>query len=836
MNNEAEVAGFQFNISGVNLTGAAGGSAEDNGFTVSTSGVGVVLGFSFTGSTIPPSNGILTVISFDSMDSEICIADAILSNAAGEALDVEVVGDCYCGLAVDCADECGGSATVDECGECGGDGPDENFDCDGNCLVDIDCEGMCGGSAQLDDCGVCEGGNADMDCSDTCFGDAEEDECGICEGDGSMCTVSMALSIDDATGNMLVHMSNAMDVAGFQFEISNVNLNGASGGTSADNSFMVSVGGGTVLGFSLEGNVIPAGDAVLVELDYTALWNEACMSDVVLSDPVGGAIDFELGDCIALDFVVVDGCMDSDACNYNSDANSDDGSCTYPEDNYDCDGNCAIEIDCAGECGGDLAFDECGECGGDDSTCTGCMDDMALNYDFEATIPCDDCCQYPTDVEMGVIHVSSSGEIEIEMTNINEVAGFQFELISTCDMAINSGYGGSAGDAGFTISTSPTGLTVLGFSLTGSTIPVGSGTLLFLDATFECESGSFGLENVIISDISGSGMSVNVYDDYEYTEGCQDEGAANYGEEGDCLYNSYYSVGINETGASHLIVFLDTIEGLDVGDEIGIFDASGVIETVDSGQTAEYGEVLVGAGMWDGIGNSEGTVTSVTGIMSQDLSDFNGPILNGAIDGNDVVIKIYDASEGIEYETEITIQTGGEFGDIFTVIDEITLSGAPNIGDSCDLNGDGSADDGLVDCSLNCAAGSWLGDGFCDDGSGAYNFQCEELNWDEGDCDALSNDSVNPSEFSLSQNYPNPFNPQTMIRFSVPGISDVSINIYDLNGKLVDIVAQGVYSQGTHIVVWDGMTLNRELVSSGVYLYKLITPNATLTKQLTIIR
>ena len=128
-----------------------------------------------------------------------------------------------------------------------------------------------------------------------------------------------------------------------------------------------------------------------------------------------------------------------------------------------------------------------------------------------------------------------------------------------------------------------------------------------------------------------------------------------------------------------------------------------------------------------------------------------------------------------------------------------------------------------------------MGDGFCDDGV-PYNFQCEELNWDEGDCEALSNDSISPSEFSLSQNYPNPFNPQTMIQFSVPSISDVSINIYDLNGKLVDVIAQGVYSQGTHRVVWNGMNLNREVVSSGVYLYKLITPNATLTKQLTIIR
>ena len=50
---------------------------------------------------------------------------------------------------------------------------------------------------------------------------------------------------------------------------------------------------------------------------------------------------------------------------------------------------------------------------------------------------------------------------------------------------------------------------------------------------------------------------------------------------------------------------------------------------------------------------------------------------------------------------------------------------------------------GLIeDCNGICAPSNWLGDGFCDDGSYEYNgnpifFNCEELNFDEGDCDAL---------------------------------------------------------------------------------------------------
>ena len=52
----------------------------------------------------------------------------------------------------------------------------------------------------------------------------------------------------------------------------------------------------------------------------------------------------------------VDGGTDSNACNYNPDANIDDGGGEAgPEENYDCDGNCIVNIDCDGVCGGECA-------------------------------------------------------------------------------------------------------------------------------------------------------------------------------------------------------------------------------------------------------------------------------------------------------------------------------------------------------------------------------------------------------------------------------------------------------------------------------------------------
>jgi hypothetical protein len=63
------------------------------------------------------------------------------------------------------------------------------------------------------------------------------------------------------------------------------------------------------------------------------------------------------------------GCMDPLACNYDSNALTDDGSCVYPYPNYDCNNNCVVYVDCFGVCGGAAEYDDCGVCDGDNSSC-----------------------------------------------------------------------------------------------------------------------------------------------------------------------------------------------------------------------------------------------------------------------------------------------------------------------------------------------------------------------------------------------------------------------------------------------------------------------------------
>ena len=83
----------------------------------------------------------------------------------------------------------------------------------------------------------------------------------------------------------------------------------------------------------------------------------------------------------------------------------------------------------------------------------------------------------------------------------------------------------------------------------------------------------------------------------------------------DCPIEPHFVVEINETGESTLIIFQDTITNLDIDDQVGIFDLNGVLDS--EGNT---GEVLVGAGFW------QGEQLEITAITSVDLSQFGGPI------------------------------------------------------------------------------------------------------------------------------------------------------------------------------------------------------------------
>ncbi len=77
---------------------------------------------------------------------------------------------------------------------------------------------------------------------------------------------------------------------------------------------------------------------------------------------------------------------------------------------------------------------------------------------------------------------------------------------------------------------------------------------------------------------------------------------------------------------------------------------------------------------------------------------------------------------------------------------------------------------------------------------------------------------VIPDQYVLYQNYPNPFNPQTTIQYQLPITGNVTLQIFDLTGRLVQTLVDETKPAGEYIVNW-----NVRNVSSGIYLYRLQT-------------
>ncbi len=75
-----------------------------------------------------------------------------------------------------------------------------------------------------------------------------------------------------------------------------------------------------------------------------------------------------------------------------------------------------------------------------------------------------------------------------------------------------------------------------------------------------------------------------------------------------------------------------------------------------------------------------------------------------------------------------------------------------------------------------------------------------------------------PSGIVVHQNYPNPFNPVTTIIFDLPANSLVDVSLFDVTGRFIATIGDGVFHAGTHQLVVDA---NRHNLSSGVYFYRL---------------
>ena len=278
--------------------------------------------------------------------------------------------------------------------------------------------------------------------------------------------------------------------------------------------------------------------------------------------------------------------------------------------NIDCNGDCLIDSDGDGVC--------------DELEVLGCTDPEALNYNEEATED-DGSCEYPPNYE-GVIVIN---EINYNPASSYDQGDTQYEFVEL-------------------FNNSPDDVNLVGWNFSSTNIDftfddvsLGSNEYLVLARTAETYPGS--IEHGGTS-LLNNGETLTLTDNYNqlvdlvtYSDGFQGDDDS-WPQEADAegstlelidanfnnnvpeswqaslvipggtpgLPNSsneeqYFQLDIDDTGDYQLVIFENTITGLDSGDEIGIFDANGVIESCnpDEGCTDPIlGEVLVGSGIW----------------------------------------------------------------------------------------------------------------------------------------------------------------------------------------------------------------------------------------------
>ncbi|HEX6790873.1 MAG TPA: S8 family serine peptidase [Candidatus Krumholzibacteria bacterium] len=93
-----------------------------------------------------------------------------------------------------------------------------------------------------------------------------------------------------------------------------------------------------------------------------------------------------------------------------------------------------------------------------------------------------------------------------------------------------------------------------------------------------------------------------------------------------------------------------------------------------------------------------------------------------------------------------------------------------------------------------------------------------------------------PTASGLVAIVPNPFNPSTTIHYSLSGAGNVEITVYDVAGRLVEVLVQGMQPAGPNAVVWNGTDRRGSPMASGVYFVRMTTPGQTFTQKMLLLK
>lgn len=139
---------------------------------------------------------------------------------------------------------------------------------------------------------------------------------------------------------------------------------------------------------------------------------------------------------------------------------------------------------------------------------------------------------------------------------------------------------------------------------------------------------------------------------------------------------------------------------------------------------------------------------------------------------------------------------------------------------------------------------SFVDDGFDPEAENYYKVTAWDIHENEGDWALLSPEEITSTEHPpsvplvsyLEQNVPNPFNPVTVIRFATSKTGRVKLVVYDVTGRPVRVLLQGVRQAGRYEVSWDGRDDDGNRVASGVYVCQLEAPRYSEGRKMVLLQ
>jgi hypothetical protein len=93
-----------------------------------------------------------------------------------------------------------------------------------------------------------------------------------------------------------------------------------------------------------------------------------------------------------------------------------------------------------------------------------------------------------------------------------------------------------------------------------------------------------------------------------------------------------------------------------------------------------------------------------------------------------------------------------------------------------------------------------------------------------------------PADFFLEQNYPNPFNAGTVLSYTIPAPGHAHLEVFDILGRKVATLVDGVQLAGRYTINWDGSDRNGRPVSTGIYMARLQAGTQSQVRKMVVLK